>query len=123
MKEKKDDILYLESIETAINQIFTYLNDADEEVFLRDNMMKDACLMQLITIGENGGKVSQKIKDRFEEVEWQLMKAARNFFAHAYEYTDWIRVYDTITTVLPNLKPKIENIIVILEKEENGKTN
>jgi uncharacterized protein with HEPN domain len=36
--------------------------------------------MQLIVIGENGGKVSQDIKSRFSEVEWQLMKAARNFF-------------------------------------------
>ena len=54
--------------------------------------------MQLIVIGENGGKVSQDVKDRFREVEWELMKAARNFFAHAYEYTDWNRVWDTIHT-------------------------
>ncbi|PQJ10436.1 hypothetical protein CJD36_010695 [Flavipsychrobacter stenotrophus] len=51
------------------------------------------------------------------------MKAARNFFAHAYDYTDWTRVWETIETVLPILKPKIEHIIEVLEKENNGKTN
>jgi len=99
------------------------VKELDEDAFLRNNMLKDACLMQLIVIGENGGKVSQDIKDRFREVEWELMKAARNFFAHAYEYTDWNRVWDTIHTVLPSLKLKIEHIIEVLEKENNGKTN
>lgn len=121
---KKDDIVYLESIEQAINKIFEYLGDTeDEDVFLRNDMLKDACLMQLIVIGENGGKVSSEIKDKFKEVEWQLMKAARNFFAYAYNYTDWTRVWETINTVIPDLRPKIQHIIEVLEKENNGKTN
>ncbi len=123
MKLKRDNILYLELIDNAITQIFEYIKDTDEEGFLRNNMMKDACLMQLIVIGENGGNVSEEIRNRFKEVEWQLMKAARNFFAHAYDYTDWTRVWETIKTVLPTLKPKIEHIIEVLEKENNGKTN
>ncbi|MCW3121377.1 MAG: hypothetical protein JWQ38_869 [Flavipsychrobacter sp.] len=123
MKQKKDDIVYLELINKGIERILGYIGDADEEVFLRDNMMKDACLMQLVVIGESGGKVSEENKNRFKEVEWQLMKAARNFFAHAYEHTDWVRVYDTIKTILPDLKPRIEHIIEVLEKENNGKIN
>lgn len=51
------------------------------------------------------------------------MKAARNFYAHAYDHTDWVRVWDTIVTVLPKLKPKIEHIIEILEKENDAKTD
>ncbi len=123
MKRERDNIVYLELINTAIDQIFDYIKGINEEVFLRNQMMKDACLMQLIVIGENGGKVPQDIRERFSEVEWQLMKAARNFFAHAYDFTDWRKVWETIDKVLPGLKPKIENIIVILEKENNAKTN
>lgn len=123
MGQERDNILYLELIDKAIEQIFEYIKDTDEEIFLRDNMKRDACLMQLITIGENGGKVSQELKEKFNDVEWQQMKAARNFFAHAYDYTDWRRVWDTINTVLPTLRPKIENIIEVLERENNAKTN
>jgi len=79
MKPKRDDIVYLEQISIAIDRIFDFVKDVDEEIFLRHNMMKDACLMQLINIGENGGKVSKENKERFKDVEWELMRAARNF--------------------------------------------
>ena len=123
MAYKKSDIAYLRLIKTAIAKIFEYTDAIDEELFLRNDMMKDACLMRLIVIGENGGKVSDELKEKFKEVEWQLMKAARIFFAHAYEYVDWRHVWDTINEVLPNLKPKIEHIIEVLENENNAKTN
>ncbi|GAA4464916.1 hypothetical protein GCM10023093_16220 [Nemorincola caseinilytica] len=120
---KRDDAIYVERIIEAIDQIFVFIGDADEDKFLRNRMMCDACLMQLVVIGENGGKVSQENKERFSEVQWQLMKAARNFFAHAYEFTDWNRVWDTINTILPSLKVKLENILDILEKERDAETN
>jgi len=123
MAFKKNDIAYLRLIDTAIAKIFEYTDGVDEDIFLRNDMMKDACLTRLIVIGENGGKVSDELKEKFREVEWQLMKVARNFFAHAYEYIDWRHVWDTISAVLPNLKPKIEHIIAIVEKENNAKTN
>jgi len=123
MAFRKDDTIYLEQICAAIDKIFEFVNKVNEDEFLRNDLLKNACLMQLVVIGENGGKVSNANRERFKEVEWQLMRAARNFFAHAYEHTDWVRVWDTISTVLPPLKPKIEHIIEILEKENNAKTN
>ena len=123
MKPKKDDIFYLEIVSDSIAKVFQYINGMDEDMFLRNDMMKDACLQRLIVIGENGGKVSDELKEKFREVEWQLMKAARNFYAHAYEYTNWRHVWDTINNVLPYLQPKIEHIIEVLEKENNAKTN
>lgn len=105
------DILHITMILESISAIDEYISAKDEEVFLRDKMLKDACLMQLIVIGENGGKVSENLRARFSEVEWQQMKAARNFFAHAYEYIDWTRVWFTINEVLPGLKVKLNNIL------------
>ena len=116
----RDNLVHLEIISQAIE---TYIADIDEDLFLRNNMLKDACLMQLIVIGDNGSKVSQEVRDRFGEVEWQLMRAARNFFAHAYERTDWTTVWETIKADLSGLKKKIKNILEILEGEKNAKTN
>lgn len=123
MEQRRDDINCLELIDHSISKIFEYVSGIDEDVFLRNDMLKDACLMRLITIGENGGKVSNELKEKFKEVEWQLMKAARNFFAHAYEHINWNYVWDTINDILPILKPKIERIIEVLEKENNAETN
>lgn len=115
MGHKHDDIVYLEIMHKAVQTIFEYLGTIDEDGFLRNDILKDACLMQLILLGENGGKVSQQLRDRFNEVEWQQIKAARNFFVHAYEYIDWVRVWNTIVDILPTLKMKIESIIQVLE--------
>lgn len=79
--------------------------------------------MKLLVIGEYSSRISDSQKNRFTEVEWQLLKAARNYYAHAYGNVTWLRVWETLNEDIPQLKKKIENIIVILEKEENGKTN
>ena len=105
------DITYLEVILRAVEKIEAFIDGVSEEMFLRNEMMKSACLMELIVIGEYGGKVSQELKDRFSDIEWQQMKAARNFFVHAYDYVDWMKVWFSINEVVPSLKTKIEKII------------
>lgn len=105
------DITYLEVILTAIEKIENFIEGISEEEFLRNEMMKSACLLELIIIGEYGSKVSQELKEKFSEVEWQQMKAARNFFVHAYDYVDWKRVWYTIEEITPALKVKVENIV------------
>ncbi len=117
------DLLHIHLMLDAIAAIDRYIEAKDEEVFLRNEILRDACLMQLMQIGENGGKVSQTFKNEFSEVEWQQMKAARNFFAHAYDFVEWPRVWETINEVLPGLKIKLQNILESLEQENNGKTN
>ena len=52
-----------------------------------------------------------------------MLKAARNYYAHAYGSITWMRVWETLDEDIPKLKTKIENIISILEKENNAKIN
>lgn len=108
---------YLTLIRDSINQVFIYVDKKEKKDFLADDLLKDACLTRLMVIGEYGNKVSQSTKDRFPEVEWQLMKVARNFYIHAYDNINWERVWETIMVYLPPLKPKIENIISIVSQE------
>lgn len=114
----KVDGPYLNLIKESIEQIFVYLGEKEKERFLNDDLIKDACLTRLMIIGEYAGKVSQPTKERFPEVEWRSMKVARNFYIHTYDKINWERVWDTITIDLLLLKPKIEAIISIVEKEE-----
>lgn len=58
----KDDTIYMERIVESIKQISEFVSEVDEDGFMRNRMMRDACLMQLLVIGENGGKVSDKKK-------------------------------------------------------------
>jgi uncharacterized protein with HEPN domain len=63
------------------------------------------------------------VKDRFDSVDWKAMKLARNYYAHVYRGIDWILVWHVVVTEIPILKKKVENIIEVLEKERDGKTN
>ncbi len=89
MAGKKDDIVFLEVILTACNDLLGFIKGYDEEQFLRDTLVKSGVLMQLIVIGEYGANVSDELKHKFTEVEWQQMKAARNFYVHVYNKVDW----------------------------------
>jgi len=77
----------------------------------------------LLVLGEYTSHLDDHLKERFSEVQWQLIKKARNYYAHVYRGVDWIKVWETISNDIPTLKSKIENIIESLEKENNAKTN
>ena len=107
----KSDLPYLKLINESINKIFEYLNGCSEDEFYNDDQKKDACLTRLIVIGEYGSKISETLKTEFSDIEWQQIKAARNFYVHLYNAIDWTKVWDTIQTDLPGLKNKVENIL------------
>ena len=92
-------------------------------MFLRNDLVKNASLMKLLVLGEYSTHVDDSLKSKFSEVQWQLMKAARNYYAHVYRGTDWRKIWETINEDIPNLKTKIKHIIQVLEKENNGKVN
>ncbi len=119
---KSDKELFIYVVE-QISILETFIHGKDEYTFLNDAILKDACLMKLLVIGEYSSKISEAQKNRFSEIEWQLLRATRNYYAHVYGGVTWVRVWETLSEDIPKLKKKLENIIVILEKENNAKTN
>lgn len=62
-------------------------------------------------IGEYSTRISDGLKEKFTEVEWQLMKSTRNYYVHVYRGVDWRRVWETLEKDIPKLKIKIEKIL------------
>ena len=115
--DRSKEIQLLAYLLENIEIIEEYCSGHDEEAFLRDGKTRDAVLTRLIVLGEYSIRLDDELKERFSEVQWQLIKAARNYYAHVYNGIDWLRVWSVVENELPGLKSKIENIIVILEKE------
>ncbi len=63
------DITYLEVIAQAIAALKGYIENETEAGFLSNDVLKHACLMRLVVIGEFGGKISAELKNRFTEIE------------------------------------------------------
>lgn len=107
----KQDLDYLEFLLDCIEHLEIYTKDIDEDTFLRNEEKKDACLTRIVVIGEYSARISDKLKEKFTDVEWQLMKSTRNYYVHVYRGIDWRRVWETIQKDLPPLKIKIQKII------------
>lgn len=107
---------YLVLIKDSVNKIFEYIGGRSREDFLADEVLKDACLTRLIVIGEYSAKVSVELKKAHPKIEWREMRAARNFFAHAYGHINWQMVWDTIQNDLPAVRMNIQKIIEHLEE-------
>lgn len=107
----KDDILIVEFLLEQIEKIEEYLSGKSEEDFYRDDILKDACYARLLVLGEYAGKTSEGFRKRHNTIEWDVIKGARNFYAHAYGALDWTKIWETLNNEVPALKQKLKTII------------
>ncbi len=87
-----------------------YAKNYNEESFYQNAILKDACLMQLINLGEYVSKISDESKEN-SSIDWNTIKAARNYYAHAYDYINWVRIWEVLKIHLPILKNQVNDIL------------
>lgn len=110
----KTDLVYCLRILEAVGKINLYaLGYVDPFVFFDANDQKDfnACLLQLLHIGEQVNRISEQTKQAYSQIPWHTIKAFRNIVAHNYVGIDKLIVFDTIQQQLPVLKQEIESLI------------
>ncbi|MDQ6608230.1 MAG: DUF86 domain-containing protein [Bacteroidota bacterium] len=105
----------LQFIIESIDVIFDYLSGITQEDFRVNQQLRDACLMRLIVIGEYTARIPKEFQDSHPEIEWKDVKAARNFYVHAYIQVNWKRTWETIHNYLPSLRNNLEQMIKTLE--------
>lgn len=98
MAKKRSLLLFLEDILSAIDLIETYSSQGKAE-FLKNQIVQDATLFRLQTIGEAVNQLPEEIKLRYPEIPWRDIVDFRNLLAHRY----WRIDLNTIWTILqPN---------------------
>jgi uncharacterized protein with HEPN domain len=110
----KTELLYCLRILEAIGKIKLYAAGYDNPfLFFDANDQKDfnACLLQLLHIGEQANRMSESTRERYPKVPWQTIRGFRNLIAHDYVGIDKLIVFETITTHLDQLRVDIEHII------------
>ena len=84
MVTEKDRLnMYLKRIKDAIIKIEIYTKEIDIEELEKFPLILDACLMQLIHIGETSNKISKKFPN-FKILPLPELCKLRNFAAHDY---------------------------------------
>jgi len=107
----KDDLLPVRHIIDAIAKISKYTEGKNFEDFIQDSQLYDAVLMELIIIGEQSARASDKIKTKYPEVPWHKITGMRNAISHDYFSIKPKIAWDTVTKELPKLKKQLTQII------------
>ncbi|OJW79073.1 MAG: hypothetical protein BGO69_00270 [Bacteroidetes bacterium 46-16] len=76
--------------------------------FLSDETVKYACYASLIILSEAVARLSKEFKQKYENIEWDLIVGFRNIIVHEYFRVDWNIVWDVIEVNLPKLKKQLE---------------
>jgi len=114
---KKNEKIFFRHILEAIERIEEFTKDFSKEEFMKSVKTQDAVIRRLEIIGEAAGNISNKIKNKYEEIPWKKIIGMRNILIHHYFGVDLDTVWVVIKKDLPKLKQKIKKILKEVEKE------
>lgn len=98
---------------THIVSILKYCeNNTRLEEFTADKMRVEACVFNLMQIGEPAKmSLSEEAKNQITNIPWKQIYGMRNRIVHGYEGVEMKIVWDTIKMDLPLLKEELEKYI------------
>ena len=103
--------LRVRDILDSIEAIRQYVAGMDFQAFCADRKTVDAVARNLAIIGEAAGNVPAEIRDRQEEIPWQVLCDFRNVVVHRYFGIDRKIVWDTLQNDLPVLVPALRKLL------------
>jgi len=109
-KERLRDIL------DAIVAIERY-EPSSRTAFEQNELVQVWFLRHLQVIGEAARALAQETRDRAPDIPWSKIIGMRTILVHNYFEIDLDIVWDAIKVDVPNLKPKIQNLLVQLEED------
>lgn len=108
------EVQILKKILSELSVAKTLLGENSLSQFLDDEMLKRACCMTVINIGELVKHLSENTRLQHKEIPWKAIAGFRDVAAHKYLSLRMEDVYETITNDFDELKTKIQNIINLI---------
>lgn len=109
------DRLFLADILKACDRIGTYIQDG-EDAFKGDARTQDAVLRNLEIVGEAAKQVTQEVKDLASDVPWRQVCGMRDKLIHHYFGVDLELVWQTASSVVPQFRTRVAELVRELEK-------
>ena len=109
MKNKEIDSIkkMIEYIDKSIK----YTKGYDFDKFIEDEKTQDATIFNISQIGELIKNISEETKEKYNDIEWQMIKGLRNRIIHDYSGINLTNIWYIINNDLKELKIKLEKII------------
>ena len=102
---------YIEDIIEAMADAVNFVKDMEYAVFVKDKKTVYAVIRAVEIIGEAAKKMPASVRDRYPQIPWKDMAGMRDKVIHEYFGVDLKRVWSTVKTDIPTLKPLFEKIL------------
>jgi uncharacterized protein with HEPN domain len=109
MKNMNRNLVRIDHIAIAIDQIESFTNDIDESEFSNNLLIQSAVLYQFTIIGEAILHIDSDLLLKVH-YPWHMVRGFRNFIAHEYHKLEMSAVWTIIDIDLPLLKNKIDEL-------------
>ena len=109
----------LQHILDAISELEGFVNGVTITDFEANRMMQQACVSDLMIIGEASNHLSATIKDKYISIDWAGIKGFRNIIVHEYFKVNTVIVWQLIHNNLPDLKNVVMQALQDLEEAKN----
>lgn len=104
-------IQILEKIIAHIQRTLTYCADTTYADFLQNTMLQEACIFNVLQIGELTNLLDRSIVKQYPDIPWHSMYGMRNRLVHDYDGVNLHIVWETITEDFPGLLSRMKEIL------------
>jgi uncharacterized protein with HEPN domain len=111
MRDKIGDKHRLQHILDAIAELDDFVEGVAFPDFEVNRMMQQACVRNLMIIGEAANHLTAETKDKYNQVDWSGLKGFRNIIVHEYFKVNTAIVWKLIHNNLPDIKQVIEQAL------------
>jgi uncharacterized protein with HEPN domain len=92
-------------------KILSYCSELSEDTFLANDMLTEACVFNIIQIGESTCQLSDDFKTKHANIPWRKIRGLRNHIVHDYGGIDHPLIWDIICNDLLELIQQLNEIV------------
>ena len=92
------------------DSIREYTADFNYNQFENNKMIVEACVFNLLQMGELISKFDGEFTESNQQIPWKLIRGLRHRLVHDYEGVDLTLVWEIITNDLPELQISLKNL-------------
>jgi uncharacterized protein with HEPN domain len=115
---KRDHQLFIKDIISAMKSIEEFVEGLSLDEVEEDDKTSSAVIRKFEIIGEATRHVPDNLKEKYPDIPWKRMAGMRDRLIHAYFGVDYRLVWEAIKIDIPELKPRLQEVLERLEKME-----
>ncbi|MDR2934969.1 MAG: DUF86 domain-containing protein [Candidatus Adiutrix sp.] len=107
------DAALVTKIIAHIDRIQSYAGDMGKDGFLADSKLLEACVFNLLQMGELACRLTDEFRNTHPEIPWTKIRGLRHKIVHDYEGVDLEIIWDIVNNDLAHLRRQLAGLTLL----------